>query len=137
MLDETDMEIVKLLESNSRMQMQEIGSRVHLTGQAVRNRIDRLEKQGVIEGYTIKTNIAKLGKQISAFVTVYMKTNNHAALHKFVRDNSSVREACRISGEGCYLLKVAVESHQELTELLDGILEYANYKVNLSIGNLK
>lgn len=137
MLDETDREIIKLLEDNSRMQLQEIGNRVHMTGQAVRNRIDRLEKAGVIEGYTVKTNTAKLGKEISAFVTVYMKNNNHAALHKFIRDHTGIREAHRIGGEGCYLLKVAVASHQELTELLDGILEYANYKVNLSISRLK
>lgn len=52
MLDQTDLKILELLLSNSRMQWQEIGEQVHLTGQAVKNRIDRMEKLGVIEGYT-------------------------------------------------------------------------------------
>ncbi len=137
MLDQTDIEIIKLLQDNSRVQLQEIGNAVHLTGQAVRNRIARLEKMGIIEGYTIKTNPAKLGQELTAFVTVFMKTNNHALLHKFVRDNILITEAYRISGEGCYYLKVAVESHTQLEELLDGILQFGNYKVNLSIGRIK
>ena len=137
MIDQTDIEILKLLESNSKMQLQEIGAIVHLTGQAVKNRIIRLEKLGVIEGYTIKVNQAKLGLEMTAFITVFMKSSNHAAFHKFVRDNISISEVHRISGEGCYLLRVSVENQQELTALLDSILPYGNYKVNLSIGILK
>ncbi len=137
MFDETDIEIIKALQNNSKIQLQELGNMVHLTGQAVRNRITRMEKRGVIEGYTIKTNMAQLGQELSAFVTVYMKTNEHAFFHKFIRDNVHITEAHRISGEGCYSLKVAVAGHQQLEELLDGILAYGNYKVNLSISKLK
>ena len=56
MLDQTDMEIIKLLTQNSRMQWLDIGEIVHLTGQAVKNRVDRLEKLGIIEGYRVKLN---------------------------------------------------------------------------------
>ena len=137
MIDQTDIEIIKLLESNCKMQLQEIGAIVHLTGQAVKNRIIRLEKLGIIEGYTIKVNPTKMGKAMTAFVTVYMKSNNHAAFHKFVKDNIYISEVHRVSGEGCYLLKVSVENQQELTALLDDILQHGNYKVNLSINKLK
>ncbi len=137
MFDETDIEIIKILQSNSRIQLQEIGNLVHLTGQAVRNRITRLEKLGVIEGYTIKTNMVKLGQHIVAYITVYMQSNNHAAFHKFIRDNIMITEAHRISGDGCYKLKVEAAGHQLLEEFLDGLLPYGNYRLNLSISRIK
>ncbi|WP_242851358.1 AsnC family transcriptional regulator [Clostridium sp. DMHC 10] len=66
MLDKTDMEILDLLIENSRMQWQEIGDKVHLTGQAVKNRINKMEKLNIIEEYTLKVNLHKLGKGLIA-----------------------------------------------------------------------
>jgi Lrp/AsnC family leucine-responsive transcriptional regulator len=66
-----------------------------------------------------------------------MKTNNHAAFQDFLKQREEVSEAHRISGEGCYLLKVSVTSAEELSRLLDDILRYANYRVNISIGTVK
>jgi len=137
MVDQTDIEIIKLLTQNSRMQWLEIGELVHLTGQAVKNRINRLEKQGVIEGYTVKINLGILGREVTAFVTVFMKTVDHIAFQKHIRECDLIFEAHRISGEGCYLLKVHTSNKQELIDFLDDILKYGNYKVNLSIDKLK
>lgn len=137
MFDDTDIEIIKILQNNSRIQLQEIGNQVHLTGQAVKNRITRLEKLGVIEGYTIKTNMSKLGQHLIAYITVYMKSNDHASFHKFIRDNIMITEAHRISGDGCYKLKVETNGHQKLEEFLDGLLHYGNYRLNLSISRIK
>lgn len=137
MIDKTDMEILSLLMKNSRMQWQEIGDNVHLTGQAVKNRINKMEKLSIIETYTLKVNLHKLGKDLIAFITVFMKSSNHNEFKKYMLNNSLIIEASRISGEGCYMLKAAVSDDKELTKLLDEILEYGNYKVNLSIENVK
>ncbi|MDP4180905.1 MAG: Lrp/AsnC family transcriptional regulator [Bacillota bacterium] len=133
MFDQTDMKIVKLLMENSRMQWREIGEIVHLTGQAVSNRIGRMESLGVIEGYSLKVNWKRLGKETTAFVTVFMKTTDHKAFQKYLKNNDAIIEAHRISGEGCYLLKIIASDQSELIGLLDQILEYGNYRVNLSI----
>lgn len=137
MLDPTDLEIIKLLSQNSRMQWREIGERVHLTGQAVKNRIDRLENLGIIKEYTLRINHEKLGSNIIAFVTIFMKTTDHLSFRKFLEENDLVIEAHRISGEGCYMLKIQVSCQQQLTDFLDSILKYGNYKVNLSIDKIK
>ena len=137
MVDQTDIEIIKLLLKNSRMQWQEIGEAVHLTGQAVKNRINRLEKLGIIEGYTLSINHSKLGMAVTAFITVYMKTTDHMALQKYLKDSEMVVEAHRISGDGCYMLKILTTNQQELISFLDGILPYGNYMVNLSIDEIK
>jgi len=49
----------------------------------------------------------------------------------------AIIEAHRISGEGCYLLTVSVPDQDTLNMLLDDILFYGTYRVNLSIKQLK
>ncbi|MDF2596424.1 MAG: transcriptional regulator [Clostridia bacterium] len=137
MIDQTDRQIINLLKQNARMQWQEIGEYVHLTGQAVKNRIVRLEKLGIIEGYTVRLNTNKLGVEITAFVTVFMKTTAHTAFQEHLKKSALIEESHRISGEGCYLLKLHVPNQQALIVFLDEILQYGNYKVNLSIGQIE
>ncbi|KIL37135.1 transcriptional regulator [Gordoniibacillus kamchatkensis] len=136
-LDPTDIAILRLLQSNARLQWREIGEQVHLTGQAVGVRIRRLEELGAIRGYTVLTDEAKLGKPITAIVTILMKTNLHAEFQRFLREEETVREAHRISGDGCYSLKALAADNDELNRLLDRILEFANYRVQLSIQQVK
>jgi len=137
MLDQTDLLILDLLTKNSQMLLQEIGEEVHLTGQAVRNRINKMEKLGVIEGYTIKINPKMMGKELTAFITIYMKTRDHGSFRKFIQNNTIIVEANRISGEGCYLIKVIAATQEEIVELLDEVLKYGNYKLNSSIEKIK
>jgi len=137
MLDQTDFQILSLLIKNSRMQWQEIGEEVHLTGQAVKNRIIKMENEGVIEGYTVNLNSAIMGKDVTAFITIFMKTTDHLSFKKYINNNSLVTEAHRISGEGCYMLKLTASNQAEIVDFLDDILKYGNYKLNLSIQNIK
>jgi len=137
MIDHTDQQILQCLQKDSRMQWQEIGKIVHLTGQAVATRIRRMQDDGIIEAFTVNLNYEKLCKPISAFITVFMNSSNHANFRRFVADHSAILEAYRISGEGCYWLKAHFASQKELSQLLDTILLYGNYKVNLSIDKVK
>ncbi|MCX7771842.1 MAG: Lrp/AsnC family transcriptional regulator [Clostridia bacterium] len=137
MLDKTDLEILKLLSENARTQLKDIGEAVHLTGQAVGNRIARMENLGVIKGYTLKLDEAFFGKTITAYVTTFMKTTEHAAFQSFLKTSAIVLEAHRISGDGCYLLKVQAEDQQDLNSFLDTLLAYANYRLNISIDKVK
>lgn len=137
MLDQTDLEILSLLKDNSRIQWREIGEIVHLTGQAVANRIRRMEDMDIIEGYTVKLNQSKLGKNLIAFITVFMKSTDHLSFQNFIKENEEILEGNRISGDGCYLLKANVSNDSALMKLLDKVLEYGNYRVNISIGKIK
>lgn len=136
-IDQTDFEILKLLGEHSRIQWKELGQKIHMTGQAVGNRIRRLEDLGIIEQYTIAINRIKLGQIVTAFVTVFVKTANHQAFKIFFQEEEAVSEVHRTSGEECYLLKTHFSSNEELDTFLERLLEYGNYRVNLSIGKLK
>lgn len=137
MLDETDIRILSILTENGRMQWREVGEMVHLSGQAVGNRIRRMEEMGIIEGFTVRVNPDRLGRAVTAYVTVFMKTTDHQGFQRFIAEREMVREADQISGEGCYMLKVNTSDQEELLRFLGEVLRYGNYRVNLSIARLK
>lgn len=136
-MDEIDFQILELLKENSRKPWKEIGESIHMTGQAVGNRIRRMEEEGIIEQYTIAVNELKLGKSMQAFITVFLKSNHHLELQKYLKGNPDIKEVHRISGEGCYIIKASISDQLALNHTLDEILKYANYRVNISIGKIK
>lgn len=136
-LDNTDIQILRLLSKNSRFQWKDIGEQIHMTGQAVGNRIKKLEESGVIREYSLVVNEMKLGLTYTAFIIIYMKTANHESFIRLMNERNEVIEVHRVSGEGCYHMKIIVESQEKLNLFLDKILEYGNYTVHLSIQKIK
>ena len=67
-MDRIDHQIVALLRENARRSFQDIGGRVSLSAPAVKRRVDRLEKEGVITGYTAIVNPSRLGWTTMAVV---------------------------------------------------------------------
>lgn len=59
-LDETDMEILSILNSNARKPYSEIGEQVGLSGPAVSDRVNRLKEADIINSFTININRSKL-----------------------------------------------------------------------------
>ncbi|UOY90009.1 Lrp/AsnC family transcriptional regulator [Bacillus glycinifermentans] len=136
-LDNIDLQILQLLSENSRVQWKDMGKQIHMTGQAVGNRIKKLEESGVIKAYSLIIDEMKLGLSFTAFIIVYMKTANHDSFIHFISDRNEVVEAHRISGEGCYHLKIKVKSQEKLNLFLNKLLQYGNYSVHLSIQEVK
>ncbi|MDW0111175.1 Lrp/AsnC family transcriptional regulator [Sporosarcina aquimarina] len=136
-LDNIDFQILRLLSENSRIQWKDLGKQIHMTGQAVGNRIKKLEDSGVIKAYSLLVDETKLGIPYTAFIIIYMKTANHDSFKQLMNDRKEVVEVHRVSGEGCYHIKVKVSSQELLNLFLDKILEYGNYAVHLSIQEAK
>lgn len=137
MLDQTDRDILALLRADGRMQWREIGERVHLSGPAVASRIARMEREGVLRGFTVRIDDAALGQPIRAYVSVSMKSTRHAEFRDFCRNEPMIRRADRISGQCCYLLTVAAVDADALNAFLERVLAHGNYSVNLSMGAVK
>jgi Lrp/AsnC family transcriptional regulator, leucine-responsive regulatory protein len=136
-LDNIDFQILRLLSENSRVQWKDLGEQIHMTGQAVGNRIKKLEESGVIKAYSLIVDEMKLGLTFTAFVIIYMKTANHESFIRFISDRNEVVEAHRISGEGCYHLKIKVKSQEQLNLFLNKLLNHGNYSLHLSIQEIK
>lgn len=136
-LDNIDFQILQILNENARIQWKDLGKQIHMTGQAVGNRINKLEDNGVIKAYSLIVDEMKIGLNFTAFVIIYMKTANHDPFLDCIKERKEVIEAHRVSGEGCYHLKVKVSTQEQLNLFLNEILTFGNYALYLSIKEVK
>ncbi|MGJ7922144.1 Lrp/AsnC family transcriptional regulator [Neobacillus sp. LXY-4] len=134
MLDHTDIRILDELSENSRITMKELGEKVHLTGQATSARVAKLEDQGIIEGYTIKVNQAKMGFSVHSIIHIYTKSTNHQPYLSFIKKHEQyVINNYKISGDSCYLLESKFPSNEILDEFLTDLSNYVSYKLSIVI----
>lgn len=136
-IDSTDIQILKILANHSRTQWKDIGEQIHMTGQAVGNRIRKMEDEGIIKSYTINISEESIKNGMVGFLIIYMKTTQHGHFIDFVTTCNDIIEAHSISGDGCYHLKFKVSSNEKLNALLQKLLEYGNYSLYLSVNQLK
>ena len=73
-LDAVDREILVLLQKDARMSRADVGRRVGLSAAAVHERIKKLERSGVVTSYTVTLDAERAGRDLLAFVEVFVDT---------------------------------------------------------------
>lgn len=116
-MDDVDKEIIALLRQNARMTIKEIAAKVMLTSPAVSERIRRLEKNGVISGYTVKLNPVLSGETIHAIISIYVPKNMLQGFQE-VLDHPAVEYCYLVTGEYSHILKVNCSGTEELELVL-------------------
>jgi Lrp/AsnC family transcriptional regulator, leucine-responsive regulatory protein len=119
MIDETDRQILSILQQNARTSNAEIARQVDMAPSAVLERIRRLEARGVIQGYEARINPEALGLNLLAFVFVRSTDfDGEARTAELLAGIPEVLEAHHIAGEDCFLLKVRAPDARTLGRLL-------------------
>ena len=121
-MDAVDSKIVALLRENARRSYQDIGRYVHLTAPAVKRRVDRLEQEGVILGYTTIVDPEALGWHAEAFVDLYCEGKMPGeSIKRAVERESGVVAAHTVAGEASALLHVMAHDTKDLEQTLERI----------------
>lgn len=125
-LDDIDLKILDLLLADGRMSHTAIGKETDLSGPSVYARVQRLEREGIIRGYTALLAPEKVGRRLAAFVRVRTQTpgHNEEAFESFIQQEEQIVECHDIDGEDCYILKVRTASTQSLQKLLTTIRNF-------------
>jgi Lrp/AsnC family transcriptional regulator, leucine-responsive regulatory protein len=124
-LDNTDLQILDLLQRDGRMPVVELSKRVNLSPTPCTLRIRKLEEDGVITGYHAKLNPIALGQTLMVFVTVKLRSTDEATLEKFnaaVKPIKPILECHMVGGGFDYLLKIRVRDMGEYREILGGVI---------------
>ena len=69
-LDEIDVEIIKILQENAKTSYRVIQDKLKISIGTIHNRISKLEKNNIIEGYTLKLNNEKLGYKLTFLIRI-------------------------------------------------------------------
>ncbi len=119
-LDELDHRIVDLLLKDGRTPAAQIAEQIGLSRPAVADRLDKLERQGVIRGTTAVVDPVSLGRGITAFVSARGSTLSSAAWKKFreLMTGEQILEVHTVAGDDCYLIKARAESIGALNTLI-------------------
>ncbi|NRF37303.1 Lrp/AsnC family transcriptional regulator [Pedobacter foliorum] len=111
-LDGKDHEILKLIESNSKLTVREIAAQIHLSPTPTHDRIKRLEKSGVIKQYSAILDKRLVGKRMIVLCMVTLREHNKKAGAVFVNavmGFKEVIECYNISGDFDFMLKIVAE----------------------------
>jgi DNA-binding Lrp family transcriptional regulator len=115
-IDETDNKIIELLADNARMSYSEIGERLSLSRTAVKNRIDALEKSGVIKGYTVVVDPHKASGTMTYITTIETEPAAYDNVAEALKAEECVVTLCQVSGECTLHAVCVVESVDEMRE---------------------
>ena len=117
-LDDTDWQILHLLQADARLSYREIGRRVSLSTPAVTERVRKLEEAGIIRGYRAVVHPPALGHTITAFMqlTVPKRLTPHAIA--LLRTRPEVIECHHVTGDISFILKLCTDSMARLEALM-------------------
>jgi Lrp/AsnC family leucine-responsive transcriptional regulator len=119
-LDATDRAILDLLAENARRTFGDIGGRVGLSAPATKRRVDRLEEAGVILGYTLNLDYAKVGRPLEAFLELrFDGTARVDTIATIADDIPEVQEVFTIAGDPDALAWLRVRDVTDLKRVID------------------
>lgn len=119
LLDETGWQLLHALQENARLSYSELGQRVGLSSPAVAERIRRMEDAGIITGYRVEINTARVGYPITAFIRMSVKGERCTRFSATAQEIPEILECYRVTGSDSLIMKVMVSSVEHLEALID------------------
>src|SRR6185503_3318292 len=132
-LDAVGWRILGELQENARLSFSELGRRVGMTPPAVAERMRRLEDAGIIRGYGVELDVERLGLPLQAFIRLARRGSSSAEVQQAIVGLPEVLECHNVTGEDCYILKVALASIHHLEGLLERLSRFGNTTTSIVI----
>lgn len=124
LLDTVNRQLLRELDAEPRITMSALARRVGMSAPAVTERVQRLERAGVITGYRTEICPAALGLPVTAFVRIRPTAGQLSKIADLAAGTPEISECHRISGEDCFLIKLHAPTIEDLETTLDRFLTY-------------
>ncbi|MGK3143807.1 Lrp/AsnC family transcriptional regulator [Pantoea sp. C2G6] len=143
-VDDYDLKILTLLQSNGRLTNQELSDLVGLSASQCSRRRINLEQARLILGYHARLSPDAIGLGMVGLIEV--RLINHtaeyvASFHRMVEQEEAIVDAYKTTGDADYLLKVAVADLNSLSALISQLVaghqSVAHVKTSVVLGRLK
>lgn len=120
---EINRKILELLKQNCKMPVKDIAKSLRMPMTTVHSRIKKMERDGLIKGYTVQVDYSKLGKPVQAFVTVslaYSPLNSvsYPQLMEQITSLQGIEQCYIISGKYDVMLFVAATDVNALNDFI-------------------
>ncbi len=138
-LDRYDLKILEILSRDGRITKSKLAEAINLSVSPCWERVRRLEKAGIIEGYGARIDPSVLKPRTPVWVQIELKSHNAESFARFealVHDTPEAVECVAVGGGVDYLVKFEAASIDAYQRLIDawlmsdvGIERYATYIV--------
>jgi len=133
LLDTVNRRLLRELDAQPRITMSSLARRVGMSAPAVTERVQRLERAGVITGYRTQISPAALGLPVTAFVRIRPTAGQLPKIAELAAATPEVSECHRISGEDCFLIKIHASAIEDLEAILDRFLTYGQTTTSIVV----
>ena len=124
-LDSTDRALLQALQRDSQASAQDLSDSLHLSASQISRRRQRLEAEGIVQGYSARINAQATGLSVQAFVQVHLAVHGpqHAAsFARLVNTTPAIVSAWTMTGDADYLLRVYCADLAALNRLIHDVL---------------
>ena len=140
-LDEIDLKILEILQQGGRTKRNKLAEKVNLSIPSVSERMQKMERAGVIQSYNAVVDARMVGLEVLAFIVLTIEAPKYYdEVMKRAVDNDEILECHTITGEGSHLLKARTESTASLESLLNVVQSWPgviNTKTNVVLSSPK
>ncbi len=119
--DKLDRELLSLLQTNARESAANLARKLGTARTTILSRITRLERDGVIAGYTVRLAQDLLNQGLQAFVGLSVSPKSGREVERMLARMPEVRSLCAVSGQFDYMVLLRAESAMRMNALLDEI----------------
>jgi len=122
-MDKTDLALITELQRDARLPISKLAARLKMARTTVQARLDRLQTNGTITGFSVRLSDAASKNQIRATVLLNIDPRATAAVVSRLKTIPNVQQATSASGRFDMVLNVAAQTPAMLDEILDEIGE--------------
>ena len=127
-----EQQLLRLLQENSRRTVSDLANELGFSRATVQQTMERLERKGVIQGYTIKINPHYQQQQVSAYIMISVIPKKTADIVRQIHKVPQLDMLCTISGQYDLIAKVTEATTQELDNSIDRIATLDGVEKTLS-----
>ena len=133
LLDDVNLRILTELQDSPRLPMAELARRIGMSAPSVTERVQRLERAGVIAGYRLDIDPAAVGLPVTAFTRIRPMPGSLPKIAELAAELPEVTECYRITGEDCFLIKLHAPAIEQLEATLVRFLAYGGTTTSIVV----
>jgi len=120
-MDEKDRIIIDMLLKNARIPYTDIAKKLGVSETAVRKRIKKLEKERILEGYTIKVNPSRLGYKSIAHVGIDTEPGHFLGVACRLTEMEEIKCVAITSGSNMIVADIWAKNNKHLSEIINKV----------------
>lgn len=132
-MDRYDKKILLALHENARISFAELARRVNLSAPAVADRVEKLERAGVITGYHAAIDPGQIGYPIHCLIELTAKHLDYYAVIEEVRSMHQIVECFSVTGSTGLMMRVVVDTMPSLQALIARLMQFGDTKTSIVI----